>query len=154
MLRIARLCLLTTLANAWWNTGHMLVARIAQDYLEEISPETLEKAIEILIDSDFANYLHLESNHPFVECATFADEIKSDGFADQSFWHYVNTPLMEDDTLVVHQWQEYNVTWAIEEMIKSLKQVSQNKSNSPKVEYDLAKSFNLRLLIHYVGDIH
>jgi hypothetical protein len=60
----------------------MLVARIAQGYLEEVSPETLEKAIEILVDSDFANYLHLENNHPFVECATFADEIKNDGFAD------------------------------------------------------------------------
>ena len=76
------LCLVITAANAWWNTGHMLVARIAQDYLEEINQATLDHVHSILVDSDFANYLHLEDKYPFVECATFADEIKSDGFSD------------------------------------------------------------------------
>lgn len=46
------------------------------------------------------------------------------------------------------------MTWAIEEMISSLKQVTVKSSRPAVVDFDLAKSFNLRLLIHYVGDIH
>ena len=47
-----------------------------------MSPPTLEQAEVILRDSSFQNYLHLEDKYPFVECATFADEIKNNGFSD------------------------------------------------------------------------
>ena len=78
-----------------------LVARIAQDYLEEFSKPTLQYVEQLLKDSNFQNYLHLEDKHPFVECATFADEIKESGFGDLTFWHYVDTPLVEDKSLKI-----------------------------------------------------
>jgi hypothetical protein len=31
-----------------------------------------------------------EKDHSFVECATFADDIKEKGFNDQSPWHFVD----------------------------------------------------------------
>jgi S1/P1 Nuclease len=130
------------------------VARIAQDFLEDISPETLAQAIEILTDSNFQAYLHLEDKYPFVECATFADEIKEDGFNDQAAWHYVNTPLVDSPGLDTPAPVPYNITWAIEQMIQSLKHVTGRQTSHPHVNFELAESFNLRLLIHYIGDIH
>ena len=37
----------------------------------------------------------LEGNYPFVECATFADEIKAKGGSWQSGWHFVDTPYFD-----------------------------------------------------------
>ena len=59
--------------QAWWGTPHMLVARIAERKLESQSPEVLQAVTDVLSQSDFATYLHLEGNHPLVECSTFAD---------------------------------------------------------------------------------
>ena len=39
-------------------------------------------------------------------------------------------------------------------MLKSLKTVKEEISTKPGVLTSLGQSFNLRLLIHYVGDIH
>lgn len=35
-----------------------------------------------------------EADHPFVECATFADDIKYHGGAWQSDFHFVDNPLI------------------------------------------------------------
>lgn len=74
----------------------MLMAKIAEDTLKSENPAVLDHAVKVLQNSDFANYLHLEKDYPFVECSTFGDEIKRSGFADQSHWHYVNTPYFKD----------------------------------------------------------
>jgi len=37
----------------------------------------------------------LERDHPFTECATFADEIKNKNMTWQSAWHFVNTPYLD-----------------------------------------------------------
>ena len=48
--------------------------------------------------------------------------------------------------------ENFNVTWSIGYMINTLKQ---NKTNPDQgVSWSLGDSFNLRLLMHYVGDIH
>lgn len=38
----------------------------------------------------------LERDYPFVECATFADEIKAKGGSFQSGWHFVDTPYLDE----------------------------------------------------------
>jgi len=38
----------------------------------------------------------MEKNHPFVECATFPDAIKSKGWADTGDWHFVDTPFFDE----------------------------------------------------------
>jgi hypothetical protein len=35
-------------ANAWWGTGHLLVARIANDLLETQAPDVLKNAEAVL----------------------------------------------------------------------------------------------------------
>lgn len=55
-----------------------------------------------------------EREHPFVECSTFADEIKEQGFDDQSHWHFVDKPFYDKDyNSSIIPPQIYNVTWAI-----------------------------------------
>lgn len=78
-------------AQAWWSTSHMLVARIAEYKLASETPEVLERAEGAL--SHLAEFTTMEKNHPFVECATFADNIKSKGFDYTSTYHYVDNPF-------------------------------------------------------------
>jgi hypothetical protein len=37
-----------------------------------------------------------EGAHPFTECATFADDIKSLGYSFQSNWHFIDQPYLAD----------------------------------------------------------
>jgi hypothetical protein len=37
-----------------------------------------------------------EGLYPFVECATFADEIKAKGGRFQSGWHFVDSPYLDE----------------------------------------------------------
>ena len=61
-----------------------------------------------------------EGDHPFVECATFADEIKGKGGRYQSPWHFVDQPYLDqggsiDDfnfTMAAH-----NITDAIDSIV-------------------------------------
>ena len=79
---LVNLATLITTAQAWWGTGHMLVARIAEQVLEQNHPEVLKKVHEVLKQDVFVNYIHLEDKFPMVECSTFADQIKGAGFSD------------------------------------------------------------------------
>ena len=68
-------------ASAWWDNGHLLVARIANDILTAKNPEVLAKvntALAVLTKAD-PSYVEYEGKYPFVECATFADKIKHRG---------------------------------------------------------------------------
>ena len=38
----------------------------------------------------------LEGDYPFVECSTFADEIKAKGGSYQSGWHFIDTPFLDE----------------------------------------------------------
>ena len=61
-----------------------------------------------------ALYTSFEKDYPFVECATFADEIKEQGFDDQSHWHYVDKAFFDNGFNRNDVYPEmYNVTWAM-----------------------------------------
>jgi hypothetical protein len=92
-----------------------------------------------------------EGNHTFVECATFADDIKDKGFSDQSPWHFIDQPFMDHFNSTVYP-ESFNVTWSIAYMKKSL--MAPHNQENEGVKWELGDAFNLRLLIHYTGDIH
>ena len=80
------LCSALPSVHSWWSNGHLIsklnfspnldkVARIAYD---ELSKDLIERANKML--SHLKDYTTLESKHPFVECATFGDEIKNKGW--------------------------------------------------------------------------
>lgn len=69
---------LTGTVRSWGINGHFIVANIAQNLLLDQAPDTYTQAmtmLQILKDSNAACCVS-ENQHPFVECATFADDIK------------------------------------------------------------------------------
>lgn len=58
------------------------------------SPTLIDRANTIL--SHLASFTTAETpKRGFVECATFADLIKSKGWDDQSDWHFVDNPFFD-----------------------------------------------------------
>lgn len=83
-----------------------------------------------------ALYTTFEKNHPFVEAATWADEIKGQGLDTQSHWHFVDNPFFDDNfTNPGVAPEPYNVTWAIVKarviypFLGSVRQVSVKRSS-------------------------
>jgi len=113
---------LLNVANAWFGTGHLLVARIAYDILEETSPETLMRVDNLLnvLTKTNSTWTKDEDKHPMVECATFADDIKGHGGRFQSGWHFVDQPFY-DQGGAPSDWQfkyaEHNITEAISAIV-------------------------------------
>lgn len=93
-----------------------------------------------------------EKDHMFVECATFADDIKDKGLSDQSPWHFIDQPFFDEGFNKTVYPESFNVTWSIDYMQNNLK--AEKKNNETGVSWALGDSINMRLLIHYVGDIH
>lgn len=108
-----------------------------------------------------------ELNHPFIECATFADDIKYNGGAWQSDYHYVDITYVDEGT--ASDWsipapKPHYLTLGIQNIADWL---SGKNGTSYLTSYmytyinnnlypgrpDLAASYALRLLIHFVGDI-
>lgn len=75
------------------------MARVAYDQLSftKEGQAALAKANQLLsvYGKSHPDMTNLEDRYPFVECATFADEIKAKGGSWQSGWHFVDTPYLD-----------------------------------------------------------
>lgn len=147
----------------------VLVANIAQNRLLENSPSSLAQAeAELKPLEIFAPDLTTgEANHTFVEAATFADDVKYHGGAWQSDFHFEQNPFqLKNDT---NEWnyshKTRNSTYGSANLIQwlSLRDDGDEYKESYIYNYimnlynqdeQVARSYALRLLIHYVGDIH
>lgn len=129
----------------------MITARVAYDYLQEVAPEVLPKAEALLKPLQSWN-IH-EGEHSFVECATFADDIKDIGFAGISPYHYIDQPFFDHYNTTVLP-EDFNVTWAITNMKKELMKKHHADEETEGTKRSFGDAFNLRLLIHYAGDMH
>ena len=141
--------MLASKTSAWWNNGHMLTAKVAYDHLRINNPDVLKKAEDILKPLQYMN--KHEDKHSFVECATFADDLKNRGMSDQSPWHFIDQPFLDGVFPTVFP-EQFNVTWSVEYMTKNL--MGPRDGVDDAVSWNLTDAFNLRLLIHYIGDIH
>ena len=116
--------------SLWGQTGHRVVGLIAEQHLNKRA----QKAIRLLLEG-----------HSLAYASTIADEIKSDRAYDAyGPWHYVNfdmdktyDPSSSDD--------RGDIVYGIQKCIEVL-------SNKQSSESD--KSFHLKLLIHFIGDLH
>jgi hypothetical protein len=119
---------------AWGITGHRVVGQVADYYLSKKARKAIK---EILGGENIA----MASN--------WGDFIKSDtAFNYLSSWHYVNIPAGLDQQGVfsfLDGDKLPNVYNKIPEMISILK----NKQSTPE-----QKKMALRLLVHFVGDVH
>ena len=114
----------------WGSTGHRVVAEVANNY---ITNKTKDKINEILNDETLVNV------------STYADDIKSDSRYDQFYdWHFLNMELDDDYEDIIPS-EKGDVFIAINRCIDILESDSSSDSE---------KSFYLKLLVHFVGDLH
>jgi hypothetical protein len=149
ILQSLTIALLVAPGQAWWDNGHMITARIAYDELLQRSPDVLAKANTIL--GALSN--KYEDQHSFVESATFPDKFKYHGYKklDQESpvntsgqWHYADTPLFMGIPAHAVPVEEKNVIKAIDVLTGLMADATA----------DELSSYQLRCLIHYIGDIH
>ena len=116
--------------NEWGQTGHRVVAQIAQEYITDNTRDSINKLLNGKSLASISNY---------------ADYIKSDeNFDKYKPWHYLNMKLDDNYKDIILN-KKGDVVQAINYCINILKD-----NNQPKKE----KIFYLKLLVHFVGDIH
>jgi len=114
----------------WSETGHRTVGKIASHYLSSKAKREIKKLL---------------NKQSLAMVSTFADEIKSDKRYNKFYtWHYINMP-MEADYDVSKQNPDGDLVSGIE----FCKSVIKDKNAS---EED--KAFYLKLLVHFIGDLH
>lgn len=114
----------------WGQTGHRVTGEVASKYIKK---RTAKKIKELL------------DGHSLAEVSTFADDIKSDKrFKKYGSWHYVN--LKGDKAYGEDAPSKYgDLVKAIDTCLVVLKDDAASKDD---------KQFYLKLLIHFVGDLH
>ncbi|MEX0996083.1 MAG: S1/P1 nuclease [Flavobacteriaceae bacterium] len=126
--------LLHLMSNAsnedWGQTGHRVVGEVAANHLTKKASKKINQLL---------------NGMSLAVASTYADEIKSDiSFDTYRSWHYVNIPF--DKTYQdVEPNEKGDIIMGIEYCIKILK--SKESSNEEK-------AFHLKLLIHFIGDLH
>lgn len=121
---------LTTPDILWGKTGHRVVGELAS---QRISKRTLKK-INSLLDGE-----------SLAQVSTFGDEIKADKrYRSYNPWHYANVKTDETYTDGKKK-EEGDIVLAIQKCIQILKNPLSSRAD---------KQFYLKLLVHFVGDLH
>ncbi|MGB3345117.1 MAG: S1/P1 nuclease [Aequorivita sp.] len=117
-------------ADDWGKTGHRVVGEVAEKYLDRRA----KKAVSELLDG-----------HSLAFVSNYGDDIKSERKYD-SFgpWHYVNFPFGKRYETYPKS-ERGDIIQGINTSIAILK--DNNSSREDKVFY-------LKMLIHFIGDIH
>ena len=120
---------LLSLTN-WGSTGHRALAEVASFYLTENAKNKINEILD---------------GETIVTASMYADDIKSDSRYDEYYnWHFINMELDEDYEDAVPS-EKGDVFIAINKCLDILESDSLTDSD---------KSFYLKLLIHFIGDLH
>ncbi len=137
------LCLFShAVAYSWWDKGHMVVAKIAEDRLLPEVRVQVEELIDVIGES-------APDSATFIEASVWLDDIGDRGMKLGKTWHGSDRPydpegILPDD-FVSPLPVGNDAVAVIESCIKRLASSSTGKWE---------KAFLLRVLIHCVGDIH
>ncbi|MFI2743121.1 S1/P1 nuclease [Zhouia sp. PK063] len=121
-----------TFANApfWGKTGHRVVGEVASQYIKNSTKRKIEKIL---------------NGASLADVATYADDIKSDKrFRKYSPWHYVDFPFGKN-----YGDEQPSNKGDLAQGIKKCVEVLKDKNASQE-----DKAFYLKMLIHFVGDLH
>lgn len=121
---------LSVFADDWGKTGHRVVGEIAEKYLDSKA----KRAISDLLDG-----------HSLAFVSNYGDDIKSDRKYDSyGPWHYVNFPFGADYETHPKS-KDGDIIQGIQTCIDVLK--DKNSTEEDKI-------FHLKMLVHFVGDLH
>ena len=87
----------------------MLVSRIAQRVLQNENPTALDLALAELstLAETHPDLIENERDHPFTECATFADDIKGTFGGFQSSWHFIDQPYLDEPGTTIEDFPDF-----------------------------------------------
>ena len=120
----------TNSSSRWSETGHRTVGKIAEDYLKSSTKRKIKKLLK---------------GQSLAFASTFADEIKSDKrYNDLYSWHYINMPLDSN-----YEDSKKNPKGDLATGIAYCKKIISDDNSS-----DDDKAFYLKMLIHFIGDLH
>lgn len=129
-------------------TGHMIISRISEIYLEE---ETKSNLHELL--SFFKQYTGEEDDFWYIESCLLADHLDEIQIESFKTWHFQNFLYSQKKNNEFNENSEKkksgSALWALDILLKSLKS---NKESF--LDNRVFKSLNLRLLIHIIQDLH
>ena len=139
------------LNSGFSTTGHFIVARIAE---REIMNEPFYQPMMHLLG--MLQPFTRETNHPFVEAASWPDEVKYLGWKAMNAWHYDNKYIDGSKLLSKTEIKAKNLK---ENPIDIVSSINDCKTTLRNVKWSytdsrLGKSIMLRMLIHLIGDIH
>lgn len=114
----------------WGQTGHRVVGEIAQQHLTQKAQNRIGELLE---------------GRSLASVSTYGDDIKSDPkYKLLNPWHYVNLPL-EISYSDAQTNPKGDVVMAIQKCIAKIKDPDESRGE---------KVFYLKLLVHFVGDLH
>jgi hypothetical protein len=114
----------------WGQNGHRATGKIAENHLNKRAKKKIDKLLK---------------GQSLAFVSTYADEIKSDrAYRKYYSWHYVNMGLEESYADATKN-PKGDIVTGINKCIEVLK--DDNSS-------DEDKSFHLKMLVHFVGDLH
>lgn len=160
MLKSILLLSLILLGSICWNeTGHFIVARIAELKLSQTHPKKLQQLYKLL---EALQEFFPERKDSLLEPAIVPDLIFIENQNFLMYFHFINTPIvyMNDraEELRFPDPFAYNVTYAYDLSVKAVKSslstVSRSKVDSAIIKSDFMGSLLLRYLVHIVGDAH
>lgn len=125
--------LISAASHGWIDTGHMVVAAIAEKGLNARAKARIAELVKVGTD---------DRTNTFVTCGVWADDVKS---SKDREWHYINIFFRRDGKPTDLKPPEENVVWAIRRFSKVL--------GDPKSTRE-EKAEALRYLVHFVGDVH
>ena len=114
----------------WGKNGHRATGKIAEKHLTRKAKRTIDKILK---------------GQSLAFVATYADEIKSDKNYNKYYsWHYINMDL--DQT---YEQAEKNPKGDLVTGINTCIKILNDKNSS-----DDEKNFHLKMLVHFMGDLH
>lgn len=123
---------------AWNAVGHQLIAQIAYDNLTPEAKRFCHRYLRVQ-----QQYWHTPEAQ-FIAASTWLDDIRKQRVSSYNALHYIDIPFSRDRR-VSAEVNRYNALTAMNHAVRVL-----SSSNASTAE----KTFNLRLLIHVIGDIH
>lgn len=144
LLSVCLLAIALFTAQAWWETGHMLVAQVAKQELLKKSQNVYSRAENITL---FIAGLTKNLSDSFIEAAVWMDDIKSDPWDIFYNWHFINRPY-NPLGLSIPAIDPMNSVYAVTEALRVLNNTKTRGLTT------LTKSIYMRVLLHVMGDMH
>ena len=127
-------------AQAWWETGHQVIARIAVTHL---TPEALSRVAHLLDVPDNVDAVA----DALAKASLWADETKKDN--NTGAWHYIDLTVQDHKSDMAVRCENDNCVTARLRQFTAQLAATTSSVSSRWTDLDA-----LRYVVHFVGDIH